>query len=91
MAIFHDPVSGTQYFGYSIALGGLVYYRLGGQKMQEMATQAKLTANNFRQEKPVQTRLLAIGTMLFVGTMVYLWPRYLCDSPQGTCKLVLGW
>lgn len=30
MLLFHDPVSGLQFFGFSVALGGLVYYQLGG-------------------------------------------------------------
>lgn len=34
MMIFRDPVSGLQAFGYSIALGGLVYYKLGADKLK---------------------------------------------------------
>ena len=34
MTIFQDPVSGLQGFGYSIALGGLVYYKLGADKLK---------------------------------------------------------
>lgn len=30
MLLFHDPVSTMQFFGFSVALGGLVYYQLGG-------------------------------------------------------------
>ncbi|KAL1296922.1 hypothetical protein AAFC00_004532 [Neodothiora populina] len=30
MIMFHDPVSSLQFLGFSIALGGLVYYQLGG-------------------------------------------------------------
>jgi len=30
MLFFHDPVSGIQFFGFSVALGGLAYYQLGG-------------------------------------------------------------
>lgn len=30
MLLFHDPVSGLQFFGFTVALGGLVYYQLGG-------------------------------------------------------------
>ena len=32
MVIFGDPVTLQQYFGYSIALAGLVYYKLGAEK-----------------------------------------------------------
>lgn len=30
MLLFHDAVSGLQFFGFAVALGGLVYYQLGG-------------------------------------------------------------
>ncbi|CAD0037229.1 unnamed protein product [Aureobasidium pullulans] len=30
MLFFHDLVSGIQFFGFSVALGGLAYYQLGG-------------------------------------------------------------
>ncbi|OJJ83255.1 uncharacterized protein ASPGLDRAFT_152043 [Aspergillus glaucus CBS 516.65] len=33
MAIFRDPVTFQQFVGYSIALGGLAYYKLGAEKM----------------------------------------------------------
>lgn len=39
MMIFHDPVSGLQAFGYSIALGGLVYYKLGSDKLKVRSLQ----------------------------------------------------
>lgn len=30
MLLFHDSVSGLQFVGFAIALGGLVFYQLGG-------------------------------------------------------------
>jgi len=30
MLFYHDKVSGIQFLGFSIALGGLAYYQLGG-------------------------------------------------------------
>ena len=29
MLLYGDPVTGLQFFGYSIALGGMIYYKLG--------------------------------------------------------------
>ena len=40
VVIFRDPVSGLQIFGYSIALGGLMYYKLGADKCKEYAEAA---------------------------------------------------
>ncbi|KAI0175632.1 triose-phosphate transporter family-domain-containing protein [Hypoxylon sp. FL1284] len=42
LVIFGDPVTGQQYVGYSIALGGLVYYKLGLEKLQAVAADARL-------------------------------------------------
>lgn len=30
MLLFHDPVSGLQFIGFTIALAGLLYYQIGG-------------------------------------------------------------
>ena len=34
IAIWGTPVSSLQFFGYSIALGGLIYYKLGGETLK---------------------------------------------------------
>lgn len=34
IAIWGIPISGLQYFGYSIALCGLVYFKLGGETLK---------------------------------------------------------
>ncbi|KAB2579607.1 hypothetical protein BFW01_g4925 [Lasiodiplodia theobromae] len=36
VVIFWDPVTGTQIFGYGIALAGLMYYKLGPEKFWEI-------------------------------------------------------
>jgi hypothetical protein len=41
MVIFRDPVTLLQFFGYSIALSGLVYYKLGAEKFRELTGQAR--------------------------------------------------
>ncbi|KAF2225127.1 triose-phosphate transporter family-domain-containing protein [Elsinoe ampelina] len=42
LVIFGDPVTAQQYFGYSISLAGLVYYKLGAEKLQGLAAEARL-------------------------------------------------
>jgi multidrug transporter EmrE-like cation transporter len=34
MIIFRDPVTAVQFFGYSLALGGLIYFKLGGERIK---------------------------------------------------------
>ncbi|KAH8883599.1 TPT-domain-containing protein [Thozetella sp. PMI_491] len=67
MVIFGDPVTGQQYIGYSIALGGLVYYKLGADKLQSLATDTRLFVGDFRRSHPARTKVVALG--LVVGAL----------------------
>ena len=82
MAIWHTPVTGLQFFGYSIALGGLVYYKLGGDKIKEYGSQAQRSWAEYGSTNPGQRRLVIIGAVvvgffLFVGALA---PSYAPDS-----------
>lgn len=76
LVIFQDPVTLQQYFGYSIALGGLCYYKLGAEKLQSAFTDARLQLGTMRQNHPARAKaaagLLAFGGILF-GAYVF-WP-----------------
>ncbi|BFZ64678.1 hypothetical protein YB2330_005830 [Saitoella coloradoensis] len=41
--MFGDPITPTQLFGYSIALGGLMWYKMGMSQVQELMDRMKLT------------------------------------------------
>ncbi|KAI2628409.1 triose-phosphate transporter family-domain-containing protein [Xylaria nigripes] len=85
MVIFGDPVTLQQYFGYSIALAGLVYYKLGAEKLQQMATDAKLTINEVRRSNPAGFKLgLLCGGLLFAGLLFMSWSRELPGSSAST-------
>ncbi|KAH6884594.1 triose-phosphate transporter family-domain-containing protein [Thelonectria olida] len=66
MIIFGDPVTAQQFFGYSIALAGLMYYRLGAEKMQSLTTDARLQLGDFRQKNPVKARAITYGSIFAV-------------------------
>lgn len=72
MAIFGDPVTLQQYFGYSIALAGLVYYKLGPEKLQQMSTDAKLTINEVRRSNPAGFKLGVICAGLFFLAFLFM-------------------
>ncbi|KAI1258576.1 triose-phosphate transporter family-domain-containing protein [Xylariaceae sp. FL1019] len=72
MTIFGDPVTLQQYFGYSIALGGLVYYKLGAEKLQSMMTDAKLTVGEVRRSNPAGFKLGAICGGLFFAALLFM-------------------
>jgi hypothetical protein len=82
MAIWHTPVSGLQFFGYSIALGGLVYYKLGGEKIKEYGSQAQRSWAEYGSTNPGQRRFVIIGAVvvgffLFIGALA---PSYAPES-----------
>ncbi|KAF3769476.1 TPT-domain-containing protein [Cryphonectria parasitica EP155] len=79
MLIFRDPVTGQQFFGYSIALAGLVYYKLGAEKMQSLATDARLQFADFRQKNPARTKVLGIVSLLLLVS----WAFWILSATNG--------
>ena len=73
MGIFGDPVTLTQYFGYSIALGGLMYYRLGGEKLKQLGTDTRLAVGSFERKNPGATKaaLTFTAAICVIGIIVY--------------------
>lgn len=63
--IFGDPVSPLQAFGYSIALMGLVYYKLGSDKLKEYAGQGQRAWADYGVRHPALRKLLVFGIVLF--------------------------
>jgi len=93
MIIFHDPVSPLQAFGYSIALGGLVYYKLGSEKIREYVAEGGRSWADYGQRHPVMRKLIVLG-MALLGFIVLLTaiapsvaPSY---DPSGYAKNTLG-
>lgn len=91
MIIWHTPVTGTQFFGYSIALAGLVYYKLGGDKIREYTSQANRSWAEYGSKHPAQRKAIIIGAVLlgfflFIGALA---PSYAPESIDKV-KGVLG-
>lgn len=62
-AVYYEtPVSGLQLCGYAIALGGLIYYKLGGDKIREYAQHGNRQWAEFGATSPAKRRLVIIGT-----------------------------
>jgi hypothetical protein len=87
--LFRDPVSLLQAFGYSIALGGLVYYKLGGSKMKEWLGHGSLAWAELGQTRPILRKLLILGGVIVSFFLVIgsLGPRY---APESADKLYNG-
>lgn len=65
MLIFRDPVSPLQAFGYSIALCGLVYYKLGADKMKEYLGQGQRAWADYGVRHPALRKLIVFGLVIF--------------------------
>ncbi|GFF35056.1 probable sugar phosphate/phosphate translocator At4g32390 [Aspergillus lentulus] len=82
MMIWQTPVTPLQFFGYSIALIGLVYYKLGGDKIREYTGQANRSWAEYGANHPAQRKSIIIGAVvliffLLIGSMA---PSYAPES-----------
>ncbi|OLN95311.1 putative sugar phosphate/phosphate translocator [Colletotrichum chlorophyti] len=66
MMIWGTQVSGLQFFGYSIALGGMVYYKLGFEQIKGYMGEAGRQWADFGQRKPILRKLSVIVLSAFV-------------------------
>ncbi|KAK3989816.1 triose-phosphate transporter family-domain-containing protein [Cladorrhinum sp. PSN332] len=69
MIIWGTQVSGLQFFGYSIALGGMVYYKLGFEAIKGYAGEAGRQWADFGNRRPILRR---ISIMLFAVMTLFV-------------------
>lgn len=91
MFLWGTPVTALQFFGYSIALLGLVYYKLGGDKIREYTGQTNRAWTEYGNNRPAQRRFVIFGAaalafFLFIGSMA---PSYAPDQ-VASVKGMLG-
>jgi hypothetical protein len=70
MLIWGTKVSGTQFFGYAIALGGMLYYKLGTEQLKQHIGNAGRSWSEFGVQRPIARKLVVFG--LVVVTMMLL-------------------
>lgn len=66
IAIWATPISALQGFGYSIALIGLIYYKLGAAQIKAGVSDLQRTSAEFGNRHPILKKLLILGLVLFV-------------------------
>ena len=70
MLIWGTEVTGLQFFGYSIALGGMVYYKLGYESLKGYAGEAGRQWAEFGNNRPVLRKISIIVLVIF--TLLFL-------------------
>jgi hypothetical protein len=65
MAIWGTQVSALQFFGYSIALGGMVHYKLGAETLKTYAAEAGRQWAEFGNSRPVLRKISIIVLVVF--------------------------
>ncbi|KAF2158032.1 TPT-domain-containing protein [Myriangium duriaei CBS 260.36] len=97
MVIFRDPVSGLQFFGYSIALGGLLYYKLGSDKLKEYFSEGNRQWADYGNRSPIVRKLLTIGIVIvtiimLLGGIGSMFPGYVKENAtQLSSKIGSKW
>jgi hypothetical protein len=64
MMIWGTPVTNLQFFGYSIALGGMLYYRLGAEQLKGHLQQAGRSWSEFGVQRPAMRKALVFALVL---------------------------
>lgn len=68
--IWGTPVTAMQFFGYSVALGGLVWYKLGADQLKGHIADASRAWQEFGITRPAVRQLVILG--LVVLTLLIL-------------------
>lgn len=81
MLIWGTPVSGLQAFGYTIALGGMVYYKLGMDALKGYAGEAGRQWAEFGATKPALRKVVVIAAVVLFVFILFggLAPTYAPD------------
>ncbi|KAF2195753.1 TPT-domain-containing protein [Zopfia rhizophila CBS 207.26] len=84
MFLFGDPVTLLQAFGYSIALAGLIYYKLGADKLKEYFAQGGMMWAEFGSRRPAARKLIVFGIVLVSMFLILagVGPRFAPESQQ---------
>lgn len=75
--IWGTEITPLQMFGYSIAIGGLLYYKLGGDKLKELISHMSLSWQEYGQKSPIKKKIIVFGviTLLLFVLLGGLAPR----------------
>lgn len=66
IAIWGTPISGLQYFGYSIALCGLVYFKLGGETLKVQLGEMNRLWAEYGARHPALRKVFVFGVVILL-------------------------
>ena len=66
--IWGTPVTALQYFGYGVALCGLVYFKLGGDTLKAQFSEANRQWAEYGAKHPALRKVIVFGIILLVVT-----------------------
>ena len=73
MLIWGTKVSPLQFFGYGIALCGMVYFKLGYDTLKSYAGEGGRKWAEFGANRPVLRKLVIIGSVLLAVFLLLSW------------------
>lgn len=92
MLIWGTPVSALQFFGYSIALSGMLYYKLGAEQLKGYASQLGRSWSEFGVQRPVLRKVVIfLAILLTISVLVGgLAPTFAPETTQSIKDIVNG-
>ena len=64
--IWGTPVSALQYFGYGVALCGLIYFKLGGETIKAQFSEASRQWAEYGAKHPAWRKVIVFGGILTI-------------------------
>jgi hypothetical protein len=89
--IWGTPVTATQFFGYAVALSGLVYYKIGREELFRIMGSARRGWSEFGAQRPAMRHIVIVGLVLFFMLILVggLFPHFAAKS-TGWLRELLG-
>ena len=92
MAIWGTPVTPLQFFGYGIALSGLVYYKLGMEQIKGHMSQLGRSWSEFGVQRPAVRKLVVFVAILLTIFVLLggLAPTFAPETTKAALNVVNG-
>ena len=92
MLIWGTPVSALQFFGYGIALSGMLYYKLGAEQLKGYASQLGRSWSEFGVQRPALRKVVVFFAILLTIFVLLggLAPTFAPETTQALKDIVSG-